>query len=60
MNVIKFLHTTVAQAAIMIGVILPVTYLGFIDNVYGSQVRDFFGEGVEETQAVPDLFFTHN
>jgi hypothetical protein len=54
MNVIKFLHTTVAQAAIMIGMILPVTYLGFNSNAYGSQVGDFFGEGDEETEAVPD------
>jgi hypothetical protein len=57
MNVIKFLHTTVAQADIMIGMILPVTYLGFNDNAYGGQVGDFFGEGDEETEAVPDLFF---
>ncbi|HET6807712.1 MAG TPA: hypothetical protein VFH28_01495 [Nitrososphaera sp.] len=54
MNVIKFLHTTVAQAAIMIGMILPVTYLGFNDNAYGGQVGDFFEEGDEETEALPD------
>jgi hypothetical protein len=36
MNVIKFLQTTVAQAAMMIGMILPVTYLGFNDNAYGG------------------------
>jgi hypothetical protein len=26
----------------MIGMILPVTYLGFNDNAYGGQVGDFF------------------
>lgn len=38
----------------MIGMILPVTYLGFNDNAYGGQVGDFFEEGDEETEAVPD------